>query len=145
LPGLATPDRRPYPSQKAEVTVTTETIEPTAAATASISVQQSAAQALTALAAQYPTLPAAYITIHHPFELRPGRLDLQFSSWQEFELWREALEIAPDEVTLHFSGVNSWIAGVTTVLDTEVEISGFGIALNSEQYTAPRTVTEVAA
>jgi hypothetical protein len=118
--------------------VTTET---TAQSGAPISVQQPAVEALAILLTQYPALPAAYITIHAPYELRPGRLDLQMENAWEFELWRDALEIPPADVHLYVTSNSVWLAAVTRVLDAKVEISGFGIQLTPEQATAHRVLT----
>jgi hypothetical protein len=112
---------------------------------APIRVQQPAIQALMSLSAQYPALPAGYITIHSPHELRPGRLDLQMASAWEFELWRDALEIPPAKVNLVVTATSVWMSAVTSVLDAEVEISGFGIRLSRDEACAPREIEEASA
>jgi hypothetical protein len=89
LTGLATPDRRLYPSQKAEVTVTTETTAPFAG-------QASAIEMLTELIIQFPELPDAYITIQQPWQGAASRLDFNIDTPTGFEQWRTALAITPD-------------------------------------------------
>ncbi|MEU8717520.1 hypothetical protein [Streptomyces sp. NPDC048663] len=125
--------------------MTTDLTDAPPVAPDSIGAQQPAVQALAALAAQYPGLPASYITIHSPFELRPGRLDLQLETPQAFELWRDALEIPAADIELHATVGNCWVSAVTQVGDATVELSGYGIRLSLKELTAPRNRDEVSA
>jgi len=112
--------------------------------TSPISAQQPAFDVLNSLAAQYPTLPAGYVTLHAPFDGRLGTLRLQMDTSSDFEAWRDALEIPPNDVALFSHGTYIWLETTTTVLDVTVEFSG-GIPLAFAALGAPRDREDVAA
>jgi hypothetical protein len=139
LPGLATPDRRPYTAEKAEVTVTTET-------TPQLGEQGRAVQVLADLIAQHPKLPAAYITLHAPIHEidADARLDIQLDG-PAFEDWRSALNVDPAGVALHATVSNTWLAFDTVRNSVRVHVAGFMPSLTAEQLTAPRDTEAVKA
>jgi hypothetical protein len=102
-------------------------------------------QALASLAEQHPTLPEAYITVHTPFDSWPGKVDLQLQAPQEFELWREALAIAPDNVSLHATRSSTWLAADGEHEGVRIHISGFNVPVSSVQAQAPRDRSAVTA
>ncbi|MFJ9819326.1 hypothetical protein ACIRU3_29525 [Streptomyces sp. NPDC101151] len=69
------------------------------------------------LAADFGHLPAPVVEVTDIF---PNRLDLRFhDALSEFEVWREALGIAPDDVTHGTQG-----EGRTRVLSASIEYAG---------------------
>jgi hypothetical protein len=99
---------------------------------------------LAALIEQFETLPDAHITVHAPFRAIPARLDLQLSTPQEFEAWREALLISTNVVQVHATVSYAWLAADTDFGGVKVHIAGFGVALTPEDAVAERTVTPAA-
>ena len=112
--------------------------------TVPIEIQRPAFDVLVSLAAQYPTLPAGYVTLMaHPGGYL-GTLDLQMDTAADFEAWRDALEIPTDGITLNSASTHNWLEGTTTVLDVTVKVTGT-VALTYAEYYAPRDRNEVAA
>ncbi|MFF3643434.1 hypothetical protein [Streptomyces sp. NPDC002564] len=105
-----------------------------------ISEQQQAVTALAAMIQTFASLPDAHITVHTPFRSTPARLDLQLSTPQEFEAWREALQISPDMVSLHATVSYAWLAADTRFSGVKVHVAGFGVALTPEDAVAERTI-----
>lgn len=138
MTGLATPDRRLYQPQKAEVTVTAESTFP-------IAVQRSAISTLAELADQFPDLPDAYIVIHQSWKGAPAKLGLQLDNPTGFEQWRIALGIDPNTVELWAHGVSSWLIASTERDGIQIQITAHGILLTQAQLSAPRTRDEVTA
>lgn len=137
FPGPDDHDRQPH---QREVTVTTQTIEPSGP----ISAMSTAVAVLARLIEQHPTLPDAYITIHAPFQgvvtHFAAHFDLQLRNTSEFEAWREALGIDPMDVVLHAPGSNSWLDATTKVDGLKVDISGHGLGITPEQAIEPRVI-----
>ncbi|MFF9129159.1 hypothetical protein [Streptomyces sp. NPDC014806] len=112
--------------------------------TAQLGDQARAVQVLAALAAQHPTLPAAYITVHAPLpEHNVGaRLDVQLDG-SEFEAWREAIDADPASVVLHTTISNTWLS-VDTVRDgVRLHLAGFVATLTAKQLAAPHRLEAV--
>ncbi|MFZ3558130.1 hypothetical protein [Streptomyces sp. BH055] len=116
--------------------MTTQVTEPSGP----ISAMSTALEVLARLIEQHPTLPDAYIVIHAPFRRFPSRFDLQLRNTSEFETWREALGIDPEDVELHAPGANSWLDATTKVDGVQVDISGHGLGITPEQAVEPRTL-----
>lgn len=120
--------------------MTTETTEPVAEATAPISGQRTGVQALAALIDQFESLPDAHITIHQPFRGSHAKLDLQLQTPLDFEVWRTALQIAPETVALHVTISFAWLAADHRFDGVPVHITGFGVPLTPEQAAEQRTM-----
>lgn len=116
--------------------MTTQATEPSGP----ISAMSTAVEVLARLIEQHPTLPDAYIVIHHPFRQFPSRFDLQLRNATEFEAWREALGIDPMDVVLNAPGANSWLDATTKVDGLKVDIAGHGLGITPEQAVEPRTL-----
>lgn len=108
------------------------------------SVQRSAVQVLADLIDQHPELPAAYVVIHTPWDGKPSNLTLQLDTPTGFEQWRTALGIAPDDVTLHPYGMDSWVSAEKIHEGIYLDIAAHGIALTDEQLNAPHNTQGVA-
>jgi len=146
LTGLATPDRRPYQRQKAEVTVTTETTQP-AQLTGTCRDQLPAIAALLDLVRQHDGLPAPYITVQQPMPEHHfyPRFDLQLDTPCDFEQWRSALSAPASNVKLHATTSSTWLCVDTTFEGIHVHLSGFNVPLTSVQAQAPRDRSAVTA
>ncbi|MFJ8791436.1 hypothetical protein [Streptomyces sp. NPDC102462] len=122
------------------------TTETTAISPPTIGGQLPAIQALSALAEQHPTLPAAYITVQEPAPRynTDARLDVQVDG-PAFEAWRTALGADPAAVVLHTTVSNTWLAVDTTYEGVRVHLAGFQGPLSRAQVDAPRDTTAVSA
>ncbi|MFE9645278.1 hypothetical protein ACFYO0_14415 [Streptomyces sp. NPDC006365] len=113
--------------------MTIEITEPTAQVsvpdTARFDEQAPAIEALAELSQMFGHLPRPYITINR-FSQGMG---LQLDSPSAFEQWRTALQIAPDSVEAHDNKTNAWLAADGVFRGVAVRLTGFGLALPSEQ------------
>ena len=114
------------------------TTEITEATTNPISGQLPAIKVLAGLIEQHPHLPAAYVIVHEPFGDRV-QLNLQVAG-SEFEVWREALGIRPEDVVLHFTPSHTWVAADNYRREIRVHLSGFTDPLTLDQANAPREI-----
>lgn len=112
--------------------------EPTQNPEPTFAEQQQAVAALSALAATFPTLPPAFITVHTPVRFTHSvRLDFQIEPQPGFEAWREALQIPVTAVELVTNGSSSWLTARGWFAGTEIEISAHDMPT-----VAPRTPAE---
>lgn len=108
-----------------------------------VSGQRAAVQVLADLIAQYPGLPAAHVTVHEPYPRFGAKIDFQVGG-HEFEAWREALGIRPEDIELHVSGTYTWVQADARRDSVRVQLAGFTNPLTPEQAGAPRDLSEVA-
>ncbi|MFJ9374389.1 hypothetical protein [Streptomyces sp. NPDC101455] len=111
--------------------------------TVPISAQQPAFDVLASIAAQYPTLPAGYVTL---LAFSSGRLDLDFQmeTGADFEAWRDALEIPVETISLHTGGTHTWLSAATKILSVPFKLTGT-VVLSHTELDAPREGAEVLA
>lgn len=110
-----------------------------------ISQQGSLARLLVDLVQRFGELPAAYITMHTPFEDLPVNLNLQLDTPHAFEAWRAALDIPSDAVTLHSTTGLKWVKVRGHYQDVPVVLSGTNVPLTDVQVQAPRDRSAVTA
>lgn len=101
--------------------------------------QRAAVQTLLDLVSQYPTLPAAFVSVY------VTSLNLQLDSPSDFEAWREVLEAPASEVRLHATQSSVWLTVDTTADGVPVHLSGFNVPVSYVQAQAPRDRSAVAA
>ncbi|MEU0207413.1 hypothetical protein [Streptomyces canus] len=94
------------------------------------------AEALSALVAEFAELPRPYIYL---FTTRP-MIGIQLDDPQEFELWREALEVPSAEVSLLASAASAWLKASGRFRGVVFELSGHGVPLTQEQVNASQAV-----
>jgi hypothetical protein len=111
----------------------------------SISQQGSPARLLVDLVQRVGELPAAYITMHTPFEDLPVSLNLQLDTPHAFEAWRAALDLPSDNVGLHSTSGLKWVEVRGRYQDVPVILSGVNVPLTDVQITAPRDRSAVTA
>lgn len=91
--------------------------------------QLPAIQSLAALASTFSALPAAYIVVSG---VCLDRFDLQVETPADFEVWREALQVAPEAVEFHSYGGGSWLELRTVFHGTRVHVTGHGLYVGVE-------------
>lgn len=115
--------------------MTTETTAPTGHP---INAQADCAKALVELIRMFGDLPGVYVKIHSQITSIPAQLDLQAGSPADFEQWRTALAIAPNDVTLKAFNESVWLAADGVFHGVHVHLDGFGIALAAELADTPQ-------
>lgn len=88
---------------------------------------QDALEVLCWLSLRHPELPAPYITVHSRYQ---ARLQLQVP-FEAFEPWREALQLAVEDVKLYPVGDESHISVTDEV---RMEIGGKPVAVPVQMY-----------
>lgn len=109
--------------------------------TASTYEMRDAADAVRHLTIHFGELPAPYLTMH----TYPGSgttVNVQLDNPTAFEMWREALELDADDVTLFPNGDESWLKVEGTVRTATaggtrvpVSLTGFGLSVVSARET----------
>ena len=94
--------------------------------------------ALAALADAFGNLPSPYIVVHSS---GPVSIGLQLRSPAAFEMWRVALQIAPNGVRLLTHEDAVWLAASTRLRGVSVDVTGFGMPVTTEQATAVQAVS----
>jgi hypothetical protein len=103
--------------------------------TRTLAQQARAAEALVGLTRMYGHLPAPTIRIH----ATDTATDLTLEAPTEFEMWRTALQVAPDAVALHAYATSVWLVAEAVFRGVRVYLYGYGVPLTVEQ---ARTVQE---
>ncbi|MFG2747230.1 hypothetical protein ACGFY0_45255 [Streptomyces chartreusis] len=91
-----------------------------------ISDQAPAVAALLALTDMFGTLPSGYITIHTTGDVRVG---LQLETPAEFEAWRTALLVPPEDVELKQWNGSTWLSVDGLFRGVGIHLTGYGIAV----------------